>query len=110
MEATQAIEQLDEQIRQIEVQVTKAEKRLDSLELAGIDTSKWLQKAESIQRDKRKPSISTSTTELRTGEHACTCLMVAAENQSRAPNRLELQSDSHVGLVCKLHACVYIHT
>lgn len=44
-EAQQNIETLSEDIRQQEVQVTKAEARLAALREAGVDVAKWLQKA-----------------------------------------------------------------
>ena len=38
-------------MRQIEVQVTKAEARLEALRGAGIDVHKWLQKAKDIHKN-----------------------------------------------------------
>lgn len=41
-----------EEIRQLEVQTTKAEARLNGLRQAGIDVNKWLQKAENSHNEK----------------------------------------------------------
>ena len=53
-EALQKTDMLLEEIRQFEVQVTKAEARLECLRQAGIDTNKWLQKAEKNQNHNNK--------------------------------------------------------
>ena len=45
MEAQQKIDANLEDVRQMEVHVNKAEARLDALRVAGMDVSKWLQKA-----------------------------------------------------------------
>ncbi len=59
-EALQNIDSLLEEIRQLEVSVTKAEARLEGLRQAGIDVNKWLQKAEKMQGQGEK----TNTNEL----------------------------------------------
>ena len=56
-EAQQQIDSKLEEMRQVEVQVTKAEARLESLRGAGIDVHKWLQKAkDSHKNDQLQPS------------------------------------------------------
>ena len=54
-EAQQNIENFKEDIRQLEVHVTKAEARLEALRGAGVDVAKWLQKAGDSQE---KPGAS----------------------------------------------------
>ena len=44
-EAQQQIDAKLEELRQLEVQITKVEARLEALRGAGIDINKWLQKA-----------------------------------------------------------------
>ena len=56
-EAQQQIDSKLEEMRQIEVQVTKAEAKLESLRGAGIDINKWLQKAgDNHKNDQLQPS------------------------------------------------------
>lgn len=58
-EALQKTDLLLEEIRQLEVQTTKAEARLDALREAGIDVNKWMQKAEKSYGGE-KASVSSS--------------------------------------------------
>ena len=50
-----------EEVRQLEVQTTKAEARLEALRQAGIDVNKWLQKAEKSFRDRTSSSATSSS-------------------------------------------------
>ena len=63
-EAQQNIENLHEDIRQLEVHVTKAEARLETLRGAGLDVSKWLQKAGGDNQDR----LSSSDLQSKLGE------------------------------------------
>lgn len=53
-------------MRQLKVQIAKAEARLGGLREAGIDVNKWLQKAELTQNQSNNDSIkmSASSSEL----------------------------------------------
>ena len=58
-EAQQQIDSKLEEMRQLEVKVTKAEARLDVLRGAGIDVHKWLQKAKDNHKNDQLQSSST---------------------------------------------------
>lgn len=58
-----------EEIRQLEVQTTKAEARLEELRQADIDVNKWLQKAEKNHNQNDK--MTTSASELTPGPSTC---------------------------------------
>ena len=49
-----------EEVRQLEVQTTKAEARLEQLRQAGIDVNKWLQKAEKSHGQADRNAVSSS--------------------------------------------------
>ncbi len=69
-EAQQNIENLNEEIRQHEVHITKAEARLAVLRGEGVDVAKWLQKAGDSQ-DKHSDLSSVSSLGLgELGSHA----------------------------------------
>ena len=63
-EAQQNIENLKEDIRQLEVHVTKAEARLEALRGVGVDVAKWLQKAGDSQEKSSELSSVSSLGEL----------------------------------------------
>lgn len=54
-------EMLLEEVRQLEVQTTKSEARLEALRQAGIDVNKWLQKAERSYGDRTISGSSTGS-------------------------------------------------
>ena len=51
------MEALQEEIRQLEVQTSKATARLDVLSEAGVDVSKWLQKASGGEQQEKTASV-----------------------------------------------------
>ncbi len=63
-EAQQSIEHLQEEVRQMTVHITKTQAKLDALRQAGVDVSKWLQKAESSQGDRNSVAVNELTPNL----------------------------------------------
>ncbi len=57
-----------EEIRQLEVQMTKAEARLEEMRQAGIDVNKWIQKAEKNHKQPEKSTVSSSELTPASGE------------------------------------------